>query len=101
MLWQTDHHWTPPLNLDEPRAHAIYEAREALVHFICHANSTSPACAAARASFAENYDGDGDELPSDLYKALHFRISCDISDLRRGHWSGERFDTWQLGEARA
>jgi hypothetical protein len=46
-------------------------------------------------------NGDGDKLPSDLYKALHFRISCDISDLRRGHWNGERFDTWQLGGARS
>ena len=93
-------HWTEPLDRDDPRAHAIYEAREVLMHFICHATSTGPACAAARAAFAQDGDGDGDELPADLSNPLHFRISHDIVDLRRGQFSGgERFAGGQWGRA--
>lgn len=50
-------HWSEPAKGDDPRVQAICEAREALMHFICHAISTGPACAAARAAFAQ--DGDG------------------------------------------
>jgi len=93
MLRGTNVHWSVAEGKgDDPRQHAIYEAREALVHFICHGHSTSPACAAARAAFAEDKDGDGDDLPDDLYDILHFQISHDISDLRSGRFFGERFD---------
>jgi hypothetical protein len=85
MLRGADCHWSEPANRDDPRAHAIYEAREALVHFICHAMSTGPACAAARAAFAQDGDGDGDELPEELYNKLHFHISCDVVALRTAY----------------
>jgi hypothetical protein len=58
--------------------------------------STSPACAAARAAFAQEGDGDGDELPAELYNALHSRISSDIARMRSGRFDGQRFsdDIW-------
>lgn len=90
MLRGTDGHWVQP-DGDDPRAHAIFEAREVLVRFICHAGSSGPACATARAAFAEEKDGDGDELPDDLYGSLHFHISHDVRHLRTGRFYGERF----------
>jgi hypothetical protein len=90
-------HWSEPVNGDDPRAHAIFEAREVLTHFICRAMSTSPACAAARAAFAQEGDGDGEELPEDMSKPLHFRISCDVAVLRKGRFDGERFAGRQWG----
>ena len=43
---------------------------------------------------------DGDELPTDLYNILHFRISHDIVSLRSGEFShGERFAGGQWGMA--
>jgi hypothetical protein len=92
MLYNTDGHWTNTDGGDDPRAHAVFEARELLVHFICHAGSSGPACAAARATFAARRDGDGDELSDELYDSLHFRISTDISHLRTGRFYGERFE---------
>jgi hypothetical protein len=94
LLQNANVHWDEPESGgDDPRAHAIFEAREMLVHFICRAMGTGPACAAARAAFAQDGDGDGDELPGALYNILHFRISNDISHLRGSRYMGERFDS--------
>jgi hypothetical protein len=91
LLFDAGVHWSnPEVPGDDPRLAEIYEARELLVHFICNGISTGPACAAARASFAERGDGDGDKLPDDLYCCLHFRISHDISNLRQRRFQGER-----------
>jgi hypothetical protein len=92
MLRHADGHWRPRHDIDDPRVHALYEAREALVRFICHAQGSGPACAAARAAFAHEGDGDGDMLTDDLYDALHYRIRGDIVDLRASRFAhGQRF----------
>lgn len=100
MLHHTDGHWTASADSDDPRAHALFAARECLVHYICHAGSSGPACAAARAIFAELRDGDGDgtDLSDDLYGSLHFQISSDVRHLRTGRFYGERFEDrhWAL-----
>lgn len=87
--------------LDGDRTHGVWLARESLVHFICHGMATGPACAAARAQFAQTHDGDGDALTDDLYRPLHFRISCDISALRSARYFGQRFEEQVWNERHA
>jgi hypothetical protein len=75
------------LKLDNPKKHAIYEAREALISFVCHGNASSPECAASRIYLADA-EGDLDEVhDGQIWKA----VADDVRHVRSGRYDGQRF----------
>ncbi len=63
-----------PDGRDNPRSHAIFAAREAIIDFACNARASSAGCAEARAYLAE-HEGDMDEAP---YGSILGAISDDL-----------------------
>lgn len=75
------------LDSDNPRKHALYEAREALVSFITNAKASSPECAVTRIYLAEE-EGDADEAP---HANLMQAIADDVRHVRSGRYKGQCF----------
>lgn len=72
---------------DNPRSHAIFTAREALIHFACNARASSARCAEARAYLAE-HEGDMDQAP---HGSVLSTIGSDVKYVSRGRYRGQRF----------
>jgi hypothetical protein len=83
-----------PDGKDNPRSHAVFLAREAIIAFACNARASSARCAEARAYLAEK-EGDMHETGNVLGT-----IAADMKYLRRGRYRGrrfgdiDRFDRW-------
>lgn len=80
---------------DDRTQGSLWYAMDALERFACSATASSADCAAARARFL-SLDADaaaeGEVLLADVQRPLaHQRLQCDIGDLRRGRFDGERF----------
>lgn len=72
---------------DNPRSHAIFLAREAIIDFACNARASSARCAETRAYLAE-HEGDMDEAP---HGSVLGTIAADVRHVSRRRYRGQRF----------
>ena len=85
-----------PDGKDNPRSHAVFRAREAIIDFACNARASSARCAEARAYLAEQ-EGDMDGAPNGSVLAT---IAADVKYVSKGRYQGQRFgdiDRWNDG----
>ena len=75
-----------PDGKDNPRSHAVFLAREAIIDFACNARASSARCAEARAYLAEQ-EGDMDEAAGNVLGT----IGADVKYVSRGRYRGQRF----------
>jgi hypothetical protein len=76
-----------PDGKDNPRTHAVFLARMAIVDFVGNARASSARCAEARAYLAE-HEGDMAETTSG---AVFRTIAADVKYVSRGRYRGQRF----------
>jgi hypothetical protein len=72
---------------DNPRKHALFEARTTLINFVTNARASSPECAVTRIYLAQDV-GDADEGP---HANLHWVMQNDIKHVRSGRFEGQLF----------
>jgi hypothetical protein len=73
---------------DNPRKHALYEAREILIRFITNAWASSPECAVTRIYLAEKEEDDLNDAPD---SSLMQVMRDDVRSVRTGRFRGQRF----------
>ena len=73
-----------PDGKDNPRSHAVFRAREAIIDFACNARASSARCAEARAYLAEQ-EGDMDGAPNLKFR-FEDRAGLQCSRCFAGIW---------------